>query len=87
MLVDDAPAVAEIFSLILEDAGAQVIAVSSSAAALKTLGPFVLNMLISDIRLPDIDVCSLLARVKAFEGRTRNSRNSRDRYKRFQNRT
>jgi CheY-like chemotaxis protein len=67
LLVEDEPAVAEVLTLALENAGAQVIAVSSAAQALKTLDAFAPNVLISDIHLSDINGWSLLARVRALE--------------------
>ncbi|MBD2096349.1 response regulator [Trichocoleus sp. FACHB-591] len=67
LLVEDEPAVAEVLTLALENAGAQVIAVSSAAQALKTLDAFAPNVLISDIYLSDINAWSLLASVRALE--------------------
>lgn len=67
LLVEDEPSIAKLFTWVLEDAGAQVITVSSGTAALKTLGAFLPHVLISDIRLPDMDGRSLLARVRALE--------------------
>ncbi|MEP0872035.1 response regulator [Trichocoleus desertorum AS-A10] len=67
LLVEDEPSIAEVFTLILEDAGARVIAATSGTEALNILGSFVPHVLISDTHLPDIDGWLLLARVKALE--------------------
>ncbi|MEP0872094.1 response regulator [Trichocoleus desertorum AS-A10] len=67
LLVEDEPSIAKLFTWVLEDAGAQVITVSSGTAALKTLAAFVPHVLISDIGLPDMDGRSLLVRVRALE--------------------
>lgn len=67
LLIEDEPDIAELLALVLEQAGAQVITASSGNEALTTMECFVPNVLISDIRLPDIDGWSLLAEVRALE--------------------
>ena|SRR6478672_6372848 len=67
LLVEDEPVVAELLTLVLEEAGVKVITASSGSEALKALDAFVPNLFISDIHSKDTDGWSLLARVRALE--------------------
>jgi CheY-like chemotaxis protein len=64
LLVEDQSDTAEILTLILEEAGAEVIAVSSAKEALKAVECFIPDVLISDIQLPDLDGYKLLQRLR-----------------------
>jgi CheY-like chemotaxis protein len=63
-LVEDQADTAELIRLVLEDAGAEVIAVRSAYEALKAVECFIPTVLISDIHLPDLDGYALLRRIK-----------------------
>jgi EAL domain-containing protein (putative c-di-GMP-specific phosphodiesterase class I) len=60
LLVDDDPRVLEIFSRVLERAGYQVRAVTSGAAASAALGNGPFDVVVTDIRMPDLDGIALL---------------------------
>jgi CheY-like chemotaxis protein len=54
LLVEDEPATRDALTLVLEEAGAEVIAVHSAAAALRELQGAVREMLLPDVVLSDI---------------------------------
>jgi CheY-like chemotaxis protein len=62
LLVDDEPDSLDTVRVLLEDAGAQVTATSSAAAAFGSRGPF--DIVISDIGMPDVDGFSLMERMR-----------------------
>lgn len=64
LLVENDPDTAELFTFILNEAGAEVIAVTKVTEALKILETCFPDMLISEIRLPCEDGYSLIRKVK-----------------------
>ena len=71
VLVDDDPDVLDLLRRVLEDAGAQVLAVRSGAAALERLDEFSPDVLVSDIGMPGLDGYDFLrrARISTLRGR------------------
>lgn len=67
LLIEDETDIAELLTFVLEQAGAKVVTANSGHEALKTMECFVPNVLISDIRLPDTDGWSLLAKMRTLE--------------------
>jgi signal transduction histidine kinase/ActR/RegA family two-component response regulator len=70
LVVDDEPDARELFTSILETAGAAVVTAASAAEALRSLERERADVLLSDIEMPDRDGYELLARVA---GSPRNS--------------
>jgi EAL domain-containing protein (putative c-di-GMP-specific phosphodiesterase class I) len=64
LLVDDDPRVLEIFSRVLERAGYQVRPVLSAEAATAALGDGSFDVVVTDIRMPDLDGIGLLKAVR-----------------------
>lgn len=57
----------ELFTFVFEQVGAEVIAAVSTNEALKVLEHYEPDILVSNIKLPDRDGCSLIGEVKARE--------------------
>jgi PAS domain S-box-containing protein len=72
LLVDDEADARELLTLVLEQAGAQVTAVSSAADALRELGEHGYDVLVSDVGLPGEDGYSLIQKVRALDGERAN---------------
>ena len=66
LVVDDDPGLRESFRLILDD-HCDVLDVSDGAGALETLRSCQVDLVLLDIRLPDIDGIELLERIKALD--------------------
>jgi signal transduction histidine kinase/ActR/RegA family two-component response regulator len=67
LVVDDEQDTREMLVAILEQSGAKVIAVSSAAEALVELARLRLDVLVSDIGMPDQDGYELISRVRSLE--------------------
>ncbi len=66
LFVDDHADARALFTEMFERCGAKVVAVSSVAAAIDTLGSSTPHVLVSDIELPDQDGYALIRRVRAL---------------------
>jgi CheY-like chemotaxis protein/two-component sensor histidine kinase len=66
LVVDDQPDARELLSMVLERAGAEVLTADSAAAALEALRRTRLNVLVSDIGMPDEDGFHLIGRVRSL---------------------
>ncbi|MBD2000040.1 response regulator [Leptolyngbya sp. FACHB-541] len=66
LLVDDDTDTRTFFAFVLEQAGAEVIAVASAEAALHTLTHTKQDLLLSDIGMPDMDGYALLKQVRSL---------------------
>lgn len=67
LVVDDNPDTRELVSFILQQSGAKVISVSSVSEALEALVRLKLDVLVSDIGMPDEDGYSLIRKVRISE--------------------
>ncbi len=67
LVVDDDPGSRDLFSLVFEEYGAEVLAVASADAALEKLEQLRPDILISDIVMPWEDGYSLIRKVRALE--------------------
>jgi hypothetical protein len=67
LLVDDEPDVRELLTTVLEESGAQTIAVESAAEVFKVLEQLQPDILISDIGMPLEDGYTLIRQVRAIE--------------------
>lgn len=67
LVVDDDMDAREFITVVLEAYGIQVRAVGSALVALEVLEQFHPDVLVSDLRMPDIDGYSLMRRVRALE--------------------
>lgn len=67
LLVDDSAPTREVTAIVLRDAGAQITAVDSAAAALDAFASHPPDALVSDIAMPEEDGYSLLRRIRALE--------------------
>jgi hypothetical protein len=67
LFVDDEPDARELTRTILEAEGAHVIVASNGADAIRALEKFEPDILISDIRMPDMDGCELMRQIRAGE--------------------
>ena len=67
LLVEDEHDIAELLTFILEDAGAEVLAVVYAFRALALLEQYQPHLLLCNIRLPDEDGLSLIAKVRTRE--------------------
>lgn len=67
LLVEDEADEAEIFTVMLEGAGAEVILVRYAYQALELLNHFTPNILLCDVRLPDINGDRLIQQIRANE--------------------
>jgi two-component system response regulator PilR (NtrC family) len=70
LLVDDEPNIIEILDIVLRDAGMEVYQASSAKDALDLLRKTEVDVLISDIRMPDISGVELLKEVKRLAPET-----------------
>ncbi|MBD2742865.1 ATP-binding protein [Coleofasciculus sp. FACHB-1120] len=66
LVVDDTTDMREYVTFVLEQEGAEVVAVASAAEALATLAQFQPTVLVSDIGMPDIDGYMLMRQVRAL---------------------
>jgi PAS domain S-box-containing protein len=66
LLVDDESDTRDVFSFLLEQAGAEVVAVASAAAALSALPQLKPDLLLSDIGMPDTDGYQLMRQIRAL---------------------
>jgi len=66
LIVDDEADSLEMLRVVLEQAGAEVVAVRSATAALGARGPF--DVLVSDIGMPGMDGYALMQRLHAQAG-------------------
>ncbi|PSB20667.1 hybrid sensor histidine kinase/response regulator [Phormidesmis priestleyi ULC007] len=64
LVVDDEPDSREFVAFVVEQAGAEVIAVDSAIAALQTLQSIHLDILLSDIGMPEMDGYALMRQVR-----------------------
>ena len=70
MIVDDEPDMLSMLRLVLEKKCAcQVISASSGLNALELLGDYTPDVVISDIKMPDLDGLQLLQNFAAWDGR------------------
>lgn len=67
LVVDDNSDSREIITLMLEEYGAEVVAVASASAALERLESVKPDILISDIAMPEADGYSLLSQLRSWE--------------------
>ena len=65
LLVDDEPDTVEMIAILLERAGADVVAVTTAAAALGVAELFRPHVLLTDIAMPNMDGYELAARLRA----------------------
>lgn len=68
LVVDDDPDTLKLLTLVLERAGATVVAAASAAQALKRLGAIWPDLLVTDLEMPDADGYELLQRVRGLPG-------------------
>lgn len=68
LLVEDEPDIAELFTFILEEYGAEVVLVNSALEALGELGQRLPDILVSNVRLPEEDGRWLIEQVRDLEG-------------------
>ena len=66
LVVDDQPDARELLSMVLGHAGAEVLTADTAAAALETLRRTRLDVLVSDIGMPDEDGFNLIGRVRSL---------------------
>jgi CheY-like chemotaxis protein len=64
LVVDDTTDMREYVAFVLEQEGAEVVAVASAAEALATLAQFQPTVLVSDIGMPDMDGYMLMRQVR-----------------------
>ena len=64
LVVDDEPDSLEFVAFVLEEAGAEVISVSSAAEALLSIAQSVPDLLVSDIGMPEMDGYMLINRIR-----------------------
>lgn len=69
LLVEDEPDIAELFTFILEEYGAEVVFASSALEALARLGQRRPDILVSNVRLPEEDGRWLIEQIRQLEGR------------------
>ncbi|MBD2066169.1 response regulator [Leptolyngbya sp. FACHB-671] len=68
LLVEDEPDIAELFTFILEEYGAEVILARSALEALGELGQRRPDILVSNVRLPQEDGRWLIEQIRQLEG-------------------
>ncbi|MBD1995130.1 response regulator [Leptolyngbya sp. FACHB-541] len=68
LLVEDEPDIAELFTFILEESGAEVIIAKSALEALGELGQRRPDILVSNVRLPQEDGRWLIEQIRHLEG-------------------
>ena len=66
LLVDDEPDSLEVSAFALESAGAEVVVVSSGAAALAAIAQSVPDIIISDVGMPEMDGYQLMSQIRAL---------------------
>ncbi len=66
LLIEDEPDIADLFSLVLKDSGAQVTKAASAMEALQELHHQIPDILVCNIRLPDIDGDQLLRYIRSW---------------------
>jgi CheY-like chemotaxis protein len=66
LIVDDEPDARELLQVVLEQYGAQVLAVTCAAQVLASLESFPPDILISDIGMPDMDGYALMQQVRSL---------------------
>ncbi len=66
LIVDDQPDARELLSMILNDAGAEVLTADSAAAAFELIGRAKPDVLVSDIGMPHEDGFSLISRIRSL---------------------
>ncbi|MBD1868817.1 response regulator [Cyanobacteria bacterium FACHB-471] len=67
LLVEDEPDIAELFTFILEDYGAEVILSNSAIEALGRLGERRPDILVSNVKLPEEDGRWLIEQIRQLE--------------------
>ena len=67
LLVEDEPDTRMLFAFILENCGAEVVAVASAKEALEAIQQIPFHLLISDIAMPDEDGYSLIRKVRSLD--------------------
>jgi CheY-like chemotaxis protein len=68
LLVEDEPDIAELFTFILEEYGAEVVLAGSALEALARLGQRRPDILVSNVRLPEEDGRWLIEQIRRLEG-------------------
>lgn len=68
LLVEDEPDIAELFTFILKEYGAEVILANSALEALARLGQRRPDVLVSNVRLPEEDGRWLIEQIRQLEG-------------------
>ncbi|TWI67680.1 two-component system CheB/CheR fusion protein [Pseudoduganella lurida] len=68
LIVDDAEDTAETFQVLLELEGAQVLIATTARRALQLLGEQPVDLVISDVSMPDMDGLDFMRRVRAMPG-------------------
>jgi len=67
LVVDDDPDTRELLTAVLQQAGATAASASSAAEALSALAQQTVDVLVSDIGLPEEDGCALIRKVRALD--------------------
>lgn len=69
LVVEDEPETLELVSMILRDAGAEIVSASHAEAAMDLLETSRPHVMVSDLNLPGADGCALVERVRERFGR------------------
>lgn len=73
LLVDDEPNAREVFTVMIESFGAEVLTTSSAREAMAVIEDFAPDVLVSDIAMPDEDGYGLIEKIRALKSRFRNT--------------
>ena len=68
LIIDDDPSIRNMLSIVLKSEGYEVDAVESAIMALKKLKKEIFDLIISDIKMPEISGIELLRKVKSIDG-------------------
>jgi diguanylate cyclase len=69
LVVEDEPETLELVSMILADAGADVVSASNAESAMTLLESARMHVMVSDLNLPGADGCDLVRRVRERYGK------------------
>ncbi len=67
LIIDDDQSIRNMLSIVLKNEGYDVIAVESAIVALKKLKKEMVDLIISDIKMPEISGIELLRKVKSID--------------------
>ena len=70
LIVDDEPLIRELLSEVLEKDGYQVVSVSNGHQALRKIRQNYFDMVITDVRMPEMDGITLLKKIKELSPAT-----------------